>query len=213
MAGEVCKSIYLCQNLLRLLLEDVGRVRTRKYRHSRYPLCVLLNRRRPARLTRGSETRGSVPAGPGLIVPPPIQTRCYESDRRRGPRPLPFCTVATDVPLFLDRLKRGMGGNWRLRPPESVAFEIRTRRYEAVELAAQGTSQSEGSGSPASKFGPEGLNLADNPFPLSLGGVWWCSTPCRPLPSRFVTGGARKNVLDSPGPQTMWLASLGCRRE
>eukprot|EP00965_Chrysotila_dentata_P121016 4002723-Pleurochrysis_carterae.AAC.1 len=47
-----------------------------------------------------------------------------------------------------------------------------------------------GSGSP-SKFVPEGLNLAGNPFPHSLDGVRRCSTPCRPLPPRFVTGGVR----------------------
>eukprot|EP00965_Chrysotila_dentata_P061860 2049511-Pleurochrysis_carterae.AAC.1 len=83
-----------------------------------------------------------------------------------------------------------MGGNWRLRPAKSVAFGARTRGYESVRLTTQGASQSERSGSP-SEFGPEGLNLAGNPFPLSLGRVWWCSTQWRLLPPRFAKGVAR----------------------
>eukprot|EP00965_Chrysotila_dentata_P258724 6213322-Pleurochrysis_carterae.AAC.2 len=72
-----------------------------------------------------------------------------------------------------------MSGDRHLRPPRSVAFRVRTRRYESVGLTVQGASQSQGSrgGVQASAMsGPEGSDTADTPLPIALGGVWWSST-------------------------------------
>eukprot|EP00965_Chrysotila_dentata_P212286 6186937-Pleurochrysis_carterae.AAC.1 len=103
--------------------------------------------------TAGTPSESSSIGG-GLLVSGPgdsgVHTRrsglsrssSYSDERLRGRQgegassaSVPKGTVASDVPLSLDRLERVMGGKWRLRPPESVAFEIRTSTYERVRRA------------------------------------------------------------------------------
>eukprot|EP00965_Chrysotila_dentata_P215401 6188757-Pleurochrysis_carterae.AAC.2 len=134
----------------------VGRVRTRKYKHSRYLLRALLNRYlRPAR--PGARKLGrSVPEGPGLFVSPPNWARGFEGGGGRRHRPLPYQKGLERTRVNISSAFRSYG------PMRSGAFLVsRDSRCVGVSTMSR----------------PEGLDTVGTPIPLALGGVWLCSTP------------------------------------
>eukprot|EP00965_Chrysotila_dentata_P038456 1277980-Pleurochrysis_carterae.AAC.1 len=65
------------------LCRGVSRVRTKRYRHSRYPPQSPLQSASGACPSRDSDTRRSVPEGSGPFVPPPNGTRGFEGGKER----------------------------------------------------------------------------------------------------------------------------------